>query len=74
MDEATPAGKTMRQYFEHFGFRVVGEWYVVGEFHDREDMSTLGRLGDIRGKPTADELAKIKKDAEQIEENLQKSV
>jgi flavodoxin len=66
IDEATPAGKTMRQYFEHFGFNVVGEWYVVGEFHGREDMSTLGRLGDIRGKPTADDLAKIKKDAQQI--------
>jgi flavodoxin len=25
IDEASPAGKTMRQYFEHFGFTVVGE-------------------------------------------------
>jgi hypothetical protein len=70
IDEATPAGKTMRQYFEHFGFNIVGEWYVVGEFHGREDMNTLGRLGDIRGKPTADELAKIKKDAQQIAKSL----
>lgn len=70
IDEATPAGKTMRQYFEHFGFNIVGEWYVVGEFHGREDMSIQGRLGDIRGKPTADELAKIKKDAQQIVKSL----
>jgi flavodoxin len=70
IEEATPAGKTMRQYFEHFGFNVLGEWYVVGEFHGREDNSTLGRLGDIRGKPTAEELAKIKKDAEQIAKSL----
>jgi flavodoxin len=70
IDEATPAGKTMRQYFEHFGFTVVGEWYVVGEFHGREDNSTLGRLGDIRGKPTAEELEKIKKDAEQVGKSL----
>jgi flavodoxin len=70
IDEATPAGKTMRQYFEHFGFSIVGEWYVVGEFHGREDLSTLGRLGDIRGKPTVDELAKLKKDAEQIAKRL----
>ncbi len=70
MDEATPAGKTMRQYFEHFGFNIVGEWYVVGEFHGREDMSTLGRLGDIRGKPTAEDLMKLKKDAEQIAKSL----
>jgi len=70
IDEATPAGKTMRQYFEHFGFNIVGEWYIVGEFHGRLDMSTLGKLGDIRGKPTVDELAKIKKDAEQIAKGL----
>ena len=70
MDEATPAGKTMRQYFEHFGFNVVGEWYVVGEFHGREDLNTQGRLGDIRGKPTAEDLAKIKKDAEQLAKSL----
>jgi len=68
--EATPAGKTMRQYFEHFGFNVVGEWYVPGEFHGREDLSTQGRLGDIRGKPTAKALAKIKKNAEQLAERL----
>ena len=70
IDEATPAGKTMRQYFEHFGFKILGEWYVVGEFHGREDMSTLGKLGDIRGKPTLDDLAKIKKDAQQIARSL----
>jgi flavodoxin len=70
IDEATPAGKTMRQYFEHFGFNILGEWYIIGEFHGRDDMSTQGRLGDIRGKPTADELAKIKKNAEQIAKSL----
>jgi flavodoxin len=70
IDEATPAGKTMRQYFEHFGFAILGEWYIVGEFHDGEDMSTQGKLGDIRGKPSLDELAKIKKDAQQIAKSL----
>jgi flavodoxin len=70
VDEATPAGKTMRQYFEHFGFNIVGEWYIPGEFHGREDLSTLGRLGDIRGKPTIEDLAKIKKDAQQIAKSL----
>ena len=68
--EATPAGKTMRQYFEHFGFSMVGEWYVPGEFHGREDLSTQGRLGDIRGKPSAKALAKIKKNAQQLAERL----
>jgi flavodoxin len=70
IDEATPAGKTMRQYFEHFGFNVVGEWYVPSEFHGRVDLSTQGRLGDIRGKPNADELAKIKEDAAKIAKSL----
>ena len=68
IDEATPAGKTMRQYFEHFGFNVVAEWYVPSEFHGRVDLSTQGKLGDIRGKPTTEELAKIKKKAQQLAE------
>jgi flavodoxin len=66
IDEATPAGKSMRQYFEHFGFNVVAEWYVPSEFHGREDLSTKGKLGDIRGKPTTEDLAKIKKNAQQL--------
>lgn len=70
IDEASPAGKTIRQYFEHFGFNVVGEWYIISEFHGREDMSTLGSHGDIRGKPTLDELEKIKKDSQQIAKSL----
>jgi len=70
LDEATPACKTMRQYFEHFGFNILGEWYVLSEFHGRLDLSTQGRMGDIRGKPTAEELTKIQKDAEEIGKNL----
>jgi len=66
MDEATPACKTIRQYFEHFGFNIVGEWYVLCEFHGRLDLSTQGRMGDIRGKPSAEDLAKIQRDAEEI--------
>lgn len=68
--EATPAGKTMRQYFEHFGFNIVGEWYIVGEFHGREDLSTQGKLGDIRGKPSEKALAKIKKNAQHLSKSL----
>ena len=47
-----------------------GELYIVGEFHGREDNSTLGRLGDIRGKPSVEDLAKIKKDSEQLAKSL----
>ena len=67
---SSPDGKTIRQYFDLFGFNVVGEWYIISEFHGREDMSTLGRLGDIRGKPTAEDLEKIKEDAQQIAKSL----
>jgi flavodoxin len=66
LDEATPAGKTMRQYFEHFGFTVVGEWYILSEFVGREDLNTLGKMGDIRGKPTREDLDKVRADASQI--------
>ncbi|MFW6115585.1 MAG: flavodoxin family protein [Chloroflexota bacterium] len=59
IDEAVPAGKYAAQFFEHLGIRVVDEWYVVGEFHGREEASTLGCLGDIRGRPTEKDLRRI---------------
>ena len=62
INEAIPAGKYAGQFFDHLGFEVEGEWYVVGEFHGKADNSTQGRLGDIRGKPTREELEKIRED------------
>jgi flavodoxin len=59
MDEATPVGKDIRQYFEHIGFTVIDEWYILSEFHGSLENSTKGRMGDIRGKPTAENLQKI---------------
>jgi flavodoxin len=66
IDEATPAGKYMRQFFEHLGFTVIAEWYVLSEFHGSLENSTHGRMGDIRGKPTGKELLKIKEDTERL--------
>jgi flavorubredoxin len=60
--EAIPAGKYAGQFFEHLGFEVEDEWYVVGEFHGREDNSTKGRLGDIRGRPNREDLRKVRED------------
>lgn len=57
--EATPAGDYMGQFFEHLGFKVAEKWYIVGEFHGREDLSTKGRLGDIRGRPNQQDLADL---------------
>ena len=68
--EATPAVLYAGQFFEHLGFRVLAEWYVVGEFHDSEEASTQGRLGDIRGLPSKEDLDKVKHDAIQIAKSI----
>ncbi|MGD6850901.1 MAG: flavodoxin family protein [Candidatus Bathyarchaeia archaeon] len=66
INEATPVGKDLGQYFEHLGFTVIDEWYVLSEFHGSLAHSTQGRLGDVRGKPTAEQLQVIKDDAKRI--------
>jgi hypothetical protein len=66
IDEATPVGKDIAQYFEHIGFRVIDEIYVLSEFHGSFEHSTQGRLGDVRGKPTAAQLQAIAEDAKRI--------
>jgi flavodoxin len=57
--EATPVGEYLGQFFEHIGFEVAAKWYTVGEFHGHEDLSTKGRLGDIRGRPNQKDLAEV---------------
>ena len=57
--EATPAGKWLGQFFEHLGFTVEGEWYIIGEYHGQQDRSTAGKLGDIRGRPNAQDLDEV---------------
>ncbi|MBE9514448.1 MAG: flavodoxin domain-containing protein [Chloroflexi bacterium] len=64
--EALPAGKYIRQFFEHLGFDVKGEWYEVGEFHGWEQGSTKGMLGDIRGRPNVEDLALVELKAIQL--------
>jgi multimeric flavodoxin WrbA len=63
INEAIPAGKYAGQFFEHLGFTVVDEWYILGEFHGSEERSTRGRMGDIRGRPNEEDLRKVKQDA-----------
>jgi flavorubredoxin len=72
INEAVPAGKYVGQFFEHLGFTVLDEWYVVGEYHGSEEASTLGRLGDIRGRPNAEDLRKVKQDVAQLLRSLGK--
>jgi hypothetical protein len=64
--EAIPAGLYAGQFFEHLGFTIQDEWYVVGEFHGLEEASTEGRLGDIRGRPNEEDLRKVKQDARSL--------
>jgi flavodoxin len=66
INEATPAGKYAGQFFEHIGFTVLDEWYILSEFHGMQEMSTKGRMGDIRGKPTEDDLRKIREEAKKL--------
>ena len=66
LNEATPAGLYAGQFFEHLGFNVLDEWYVLGEFHGSEEASTQGRLGDIKGLPNQEDLNKVKEDTIQL--------
>ena len=68
--EATPAALFAGQFFEHLGFTVLGEWCVLSEFPGSEEFSTQGRMGDIRGKPTPEELDKIKSETKKLVCNL----
>ena len=59
--EAVPAVKYMGQLFDHLGFHILDEWYVVGEYHPESmrKMSEKGRLGDIRGRPDQHDLQEV---------------
>ena len=66
INEAIPAGKYVGQFFEHLGFTVLDEWYVLSEFQGSEENSTKGRMGDIRGLPSEEDLKKVKQDASNL--------
>lgn len=68
--EAIPAGKYLGQFFEHLGFTLLDELYVLSEYHGSAEKSTIGRMGDIRGKPSGEDLEKIRDKAEKIAEGL----
>ncbi|MCK4247542.1 MAG: flavodoxin [Methanomicrobia archaeon] len=59
ISEAVPAIKWMRTFFEHIGFVVLDEWYTIGEYRGSEENSTMGRLGNIKGRPNEDDLLEI---------------
>lgn len=61
INEAVPAVKYMAQLFDHLGFEILGEIYVVGEYipESMQKMSWEGRLGDIRGRPDEHDLNEV---------------
>jgi flavodoxin len=64
--EATPAGDYAGQFFEHIGFTVIDKWYILSEFHGSLKASTEGKLGDIKGKPTEEDLKRIRTEAKRL--------
>ncbi|MCG6881113.1 MAG: flavodoxin, partial [Deltaproteobacteria bacterium] len=61
INEAIPAVKFMGQLFDHLGYNIIGEWYVVGEYKTEKlkSHSVGGRLGDIRGRPNQADLEEV---------------
>lgn len=60
--EAIPAIKYMGQLFDHLGITVADEWSVVGAFvpEKMQHFNTCGRLGNIEGRPNAEDLRQIR--------------
>lgn len=59
--EAVPAVKFCGQLFDHLGFTIIDEWYIVGDFKTDglRQYNTGGLLGDITGRPDARDLQDI---------------
>jgi putative NADPH-quinone reductase len=74
LDEATPAVDYAGQFFAHLGFAVLGKWCIVGEFRGSLENSTLGRLGDIRGRPDEQDLERVRQDTVEILAQIQAGV
>lgn len=58
-DEAIPATKWLAAFAGHIGYPVLGEWHIVGEFHNRDDLNEKGRLGNIQGRPNEQDLKDV---------------
>jgi hypothetical protein len=60
VNEAIPTTKYMGQLFDHLGYDIVAEWHLIGEYHGKlAKLSTIGRLGDIQGKPNESDLREV---------------
>jgi hypothetical protein len=61
VNEAIPTVKYLGQLFDHLGYTIVAEWYIVGEYKPERfrEHSIVGRLGDIRGRPNEEDLQQV---------------
>ncbi|MFW5856221.1 MAG: flavodoxin family protein [Bacillota bacterium] len=69
-NEAIPVLKYIGQFFDHLGIEIVDEWYILSEYHASEEVSTRGRMGDIRGLPSPDDLKELKNKTEELIKDL----
>jgi len=51
----------MGQLFDHLGYNILAEWYIVGEYvtDNLTEYNIHGRLGDIRGRPNESDLREV---------------
>jgi menaquinone-dependent protoporphyrinogen IX oxidase len=71
IDEALPATQWMAAFLGHIGYRVLDQIHVPGQMRNFgqgadwmteqtfDDLNTLGVYGDIRGRPSAADLAEL---------------
>jgi flavodoxin len=57
--EAIPLTKWFSAFMGHLGCQILGEWHIVGEFHNMDEPNIKGRLGDIRGRPNEHDLLEV---------------
>ncbi len=62
VNEAVITPKYLWQLPDHLGFEVVEEWQFPGAFPASmpQALSTAGRMGDITGRPNAQDLENVK--------------
>lgn len=70
INEVIPAGKYLGQFFEHLGFTILDEWYVLSEYSGWKEGNTEGRMGNIRGKPSQEDLLRIRENAKHLTKKM----
>ena len=70
-DEAISLTKWFSAFIGHIGCQVLGEWNIVGEFHNLDEPNIKGRLGDIRGRPNDHDLLEVENQVKGILASLE---